>query len=125
MQSINVQETQKNGATKTPARAQQETRVVTPAVDVLDNGNEVLVLADLPGVRAEDMNLHLDKETLTLVAQRKAFAFDRPLTYKRTFSVPNDLDPEGIEAKLDAGVLTLRFPRRASAKPRTIPVKTR
>lgn len=112
-------EVQKNGAAR--KEEARELRAAVPAVDVHSNADGVLVLADLPGVKAEDLSLYLDKDALTLKAERKAGP--RPVLYKRTFHVPGDLDGDAIEAKLEGGVLSLKIPRRASAKPRQIPVK--
>ena len=125
MDTITTQEAQKNGTAKRQEReAAPQPRIVTPAVDVYENADEVLVLADLPGAKADDVSLHIEKEALTLQAQRKVATFERPILFKRTFVIPNDLDTDRIEAKLDSGVLTVKLPRRASAKPRQIPVKT-
>jgi HSP20 family protein len=120
-----LQNGSKNGATDHAGTLAPETRVLVPSVDVLESAEEILVLADLPGVRPDDLTLHLEKETLSLVAERKGSAHARPVQYRRTFQVPSDLDPDGIEARTECGVLTLRFPRRASAKPRNIAVKSR
>jgi len=130
MQNITTQEAPKNGVAKPQnGTIQRETaatdqRVQSPAVDIYESADDVLVLADLPGVLGDDVSLHIEKDSLTLQATRKAATFDRPIVYKRTFYVPNDLDTELIEAKLDHGVLTVRLPRRASAKPRQITVKS-
>lgn len=125
MQTNVTHETSKNGVAKadkatTPVLTPH---VLIPTVDVLESAEDILVLANLPGVRAEDLTLHLEKELLTLVAERQGAGGERPIQYKRTFQVPAELDREGIEARTEDGVLTLRFPRRASAKPRNIPVK--
>ncbi|NUP09839.1 MAG: Hsp20/alpha crystallin family protein [Polyangiaceae bacterium] len=116
---------QGNGAAaKTSEReTTRQARTVTPPIDVLENANEWLVFADLPGVSADSLNLSLEKDTLTLTAERKSDIVDRSVVYKRAFFIPNEIDPDKIEAKLEDGVLTLRLPRRDSMKPRTIAVK--
>jgi len=130
MQNITIQEAPKNGVAKPQNGAAQrdttgaEPRLQSPAVDIYESADDVLVLADLPGVLGDDVSLHVEKDALTLQATRKTATFDRPVVYKRTFYVPNDLDTDLIEAKLDHGVLTVRLPRRASAKPRQITVKS-
>jgi HSP20 family molecular chaperone IbpA len=124
--NMTTQETPKNGAPKAeaPKTEATQTRVLVPPVDVLENAEEILVLADLPGVHTDDVTLHLDKGLLSLVAERKSSAWGRAVQYKRTFQVPPDVDAEGVEARSDNGVLTLKLPRRASAKPRSIAVKS-
>jgi len=119
-------ETSNNSAARaTRPTAAAEPRVLVPVVDVLESAEQITVLADLPGVRAEDVKLHLEKELLTLVAEYNGTLFDGPVHYKRTFQVPSHIDADGIEAKSDNGVLTLRFPRHASAQPRSVPVTSR
>lgn len=125
MQPDMTRETQKNGAARAEAsRAEApQPRVLVPPVDVLESADEILILADLPGVRSEDVTLHLDKGLLSLVAERKPGPSARASQFKRTFQVPPDVDAEAIQARSDNGVLTLQLPRRASAKPRSIAVK--
>ncbi len=122
MESIETQDTQKNGAAKRDARP--EARVLTPAVDVYEAADRVVVITDLPGVRSEDVGLRIEKDTLLLDASRKLPLSERAVVYRRAFFVPNDLDPERIEAKLADGVLTVTIPRRASSKPRQIAVQS-
>lgn len=120
-QNVTTQTAPKNGATKQerPARA---TAAVTPSVDVYESASEVLVLVDLPGVKPSDLSLDLEKDALTLTATREVEG-QAPVAYRRVFTVPVDYDAEGIEAKLEAGVLALKIPRKSSARPRQIAVK--
>lgn len=113
-----------------PSRAEgpaQEKRVtyLTPAVDVLDGEGEVLIVADVPGVKSENLTIRLEKETLSFVGQRTAPKGGADLAYRRSFTVPREIDVEHIAAELTDGVLTLHLPRHASAKPRQIAVRTK
>jgi HSP20 family molecular chaperone IbpA len=91
----------------------------TPAIDVLESDDELLVHADLPGVKPADLDIEFDKDVLTVVGKREAAG----VAYKRSFALSRDLDPENIRAELADGVLTLHLPKHASRRARTIQVK--
>lgn len=101
-----------------------------PAVDVYENKDEILVIADMPGARNESVNVQLDKDELTISAAREGGPEGKLLKgarrdgeYRRTFVIPPGVNPEQISAEMSAGVLTVRLPKTAEMKPRTIPVK--
>lgn len=102
---------------------------VAPNVDVFENENELLVVADLPGVSQDRMSIHFDKGRLTIEGRREApkwsprFAEIENADYRRTFLVPQGIDAEKIAAELSQGVLTVHLPKHASVKPRRIEVK--
>lgn len=99
------------------------TTAVSPAIEVFEGPSGILVVAGVPGTEDKDLSLTITKDVLTLVAERKAKApFERPFTYKRSFVIPDNVDPEGITAKLEKGELTITLPRRAEAAPRQIPI---
>jgi len=110
---------QKRGEER-PEKLQQRP-TVTPAVDVFENKEELLVFADVPGVEKDDVTVNLEKNQLSLRAKRtvNGQAFD----YARTFVVPQGIDAEQISAELKLGVLALRLPKSAALKPRQIAVK--
>jgi HSP20 family protein len=98
---------------------------VVPPVDVVDQGDAVLLVADLPGVPAEAAEVTVHEGVLALSALQKAPPAGAPFErkrYVRRFAVADTLDPDGIEAKLQDGVLTLRIPKVPKAAPRTIAV---
>jgi len=109
-----------------------ETRpVVPPACDVYENADEVLVVADLPGVTPDSLNVHLDKHVLSISAQRKAVPQEgkaieveyRDCEFRRDFAVPGGIDADRISAELKSGVLWLHLPKSETLKPRTIAVR--
>lgn len=127
---MDIVRNQPNGsATTTPAdstRHQAATRperirAVAPAVDVLEGPDAILVHADLPGVASEDLSVRLEKDELSFVARRRDLG--EAFEYRRTFAVPPDVDGDGITASLARGVLELKLPRKASARPRQIPIQ--
>jgi HSP20 family protein len=104
---------------KAPQRA-----AYTPVVDVFENKDELVILADLPGVAKEDLTVNFDKGQLTIEGHRKDFAPEEaPFDYRRSFAIPPGIDAEKIVAHLQNGVLRLALPKVAAAKPRLIEVK--
>lgn len=106
--------------------------IYKPAVDIYENASGITLLADMPGVRAEDLEIDLREGVLTLsgrvVPPEGEGEVDvvreySPGTYYRQFSLADTIDQAQIEAKLVNGVLTLELPKAEAAKPRTIPVK--
>jgi HSP20 family molecular chaperone IbpA len=95
------------GVSREPNPSAVENRAfVAPPVDVLESEDEIVLVADLPGVAVQDLALRLEKDQLTLVAPRGATAFEPGFTYKRTFLVPREIDIErtrGREASADQG----------------------
>lgn len=90
----------------------------TPPVDVFESKDAFLLLAELPGVRTEEVEVHLERETLSIEARRT----DQPLDYRRRFELSVPVDAERVVAKLEQGVLRLELPKAESARPRAIPV---
>src|SRR5258706_12452332 len=105
-------------STEKAMEKRQETQSVTPAVDVFENADEILIVADVPGVSKEGLAINLDKQRLTLAGKSA-----RGFAYERTFIVPTGIDADKINAKLDLGVLRVSLPKSAAMKPRQIAVK--
>jgi len=96
---------------------------VAPAVDIFENKEQLLIVADLPGVAKEDLSIHFDKGHLTLEGRIKSFGHDEePFDYRRTFVIPQGVDAEKIAANLQNGVLRVTLPKPAAMKPRQITV---
>jgi len=96
---------------------------VAPAVDIFENKDELLIVADLPGVAKEDLAIQFDKGHLTLEGRLKDFGPDEePFDYRRTFMIPQGVDAEKISANLQGGVLRVSLPKPAAMKPRQIAV---
>ena len=96
-------------------------RRVRPAVDVYENEVEYLVQVDLPGVASDAVKLTLEQDTIQLEATRRAQVAD-PVVYTRTFSLPDVVDRERVQARLEHGTMELKLPKRASHQPRQIAV---
>jgi HSP20 family protein len=97
-----------------------ERQTFAPPVDIFENKDEILILADMPGVATEGLALNLDRDHLTIEARRNG---DEAVDYRRTFVVPRGIDSDKIAASLQNGVLRLVLPKPAALKPRQIEVK--
>jgi HSP20 family molecular chaperone IbpA len=103
---------------------------MAPAVDIYENADEVLLVADLPGVDKDSIDIRLEKGELTIEGKRRkapegsALAAEfRSLDFRRAFLVPRGINPEGIAADMANGVLRVHLPKAAALKPRQITVK--
>lgn len=105
---------------------------LVPAVDIVEDGEAIIVTADLPGVAREELSIGVEGDTLTVEGSvslgesggmQSVYAEVRVPRYKRSFVLGRDLDTENISAHLQHGVLTLRVPKREQAKPRRVEVK--
>ena len=112
--------------TTTPTR-----KTIQPSVDVFENENEFLVVAELPGVRADGLDVRLDTDELVVRGEVSTsidgtVLLGQPLNvvYERTFAIPTTVDREQVSANVSDGVLHLRLPKAASARPRRIEVRT-
>ena len=117
----------------TPAEQTKPGLVFTPAVDIFETDKEITMLADMPGVKAGDLNIDLDKNILTLDGAVKspegADEMDvlreyRTGRYYRQFTLSQVIDQGKIGAEMKDGVLRLRLPKVEAAKPRKITVKS-
>ncbi len=95
----------------------------TPQVDIYENQDEVVLIADLPGVAESDLQLQVERGVLTLEATAAADSTKQQGFY-RQFSLSERINGEAGNAALKDGVLTLRLPKAEEAKPKKIAVKT-
>jgi HSP20 family protein len=117
-----------------PALAEGEvsTRTWAPPVDIYEDGDNLVLKAELPGVNPDDVEIRVEDNTLYLKGERK---FEKEVkeqnyhriersygTFTRTFSLPNSLDADKVTANYKDGVLTLVMPKKEEAKPKTIKV---
>jgi HSP20 family molecular chaperone IbpA len=107
-------------------------RASAPAVDILEDAGGITLLADMPGVSRERLEVGLDGDTLSIEGvvdlpapegMRALWAELNVPRFRRTFTLSRELDPGRIEANLKDGVLTLRIPKQAHAQPRRIEVR--
>lgn len=120
-----------------PARSERElpaTRetemYLSPAVDIFETTDGLTVVADVPGVAKDGLDINVDDRILTIrgtleLPARKDLLVEEfgMMNYFRQFRLSDEVDQSGIKASLDQGVLTLRLPKAEHAKPKRIEVK--
>lgn len=106
----------------------------TPPVDIFENkDHEIVLRAELPGLKREDIDIRVENSTLTLRGARKQeqevskehyHRVERAYgSFSRSFSLPSTVDTEKVSANFADGVLTVKLPTREEAKPRQIQVQ--
>lgn len=122
---------QDNVPAQMPPR-KRSTVALTPAIDVFENQDGITLLADMPGVSKDDLDIQVDADTLTIEGEiavdlsqgMKASQIDVERSrYRRVFTLSKALDADQVSADLKHGVLTLRIPRAAHAQPRKVAVQ--
>ncbi len=105
--------------------------VFIPAVDILENANEIVVLADMPGVESKNVDIDLNDNQLTITGKVNAPEAEKEVSlykefnwgdYFRQFTLSNVIDQGKISAKMEKGVLRLVLPKLEKAKPQKIKV---
>lgn len=123
---------QEKRETTTPAERMQAGLTFTPPVDIFETEKEITVLADMPGVKADDVNIDLREDILTLAGEvenpegaNEAVVMREYRTgnYWRQFTLSEVIDQDKIEAEMKNGSLRLRLPKVEAATPRKIGVK--
>jgi HSP20 family protein len=102
----------------------------TPAVDIYETENELVLKADLPDVNENDLDIRIENNILTIKGERK---FEEKVkednylrvertygSFSRSFSLPSTVDSGSIKADYKNGVLTVQLPKRAESKPRQV-----
>ena len=103
-----------------------------PAVDVSESKESVKIVAELPGLKPEDVKVTIENDTLTVKGEKKHEAEEKTERlhryersygkFERSFTLPNTVDPEKVVAGFENGVLTITLPKAERAKPREIAV---
>jgi HSP20 family protein len=120
-------------AASNPDNAGAQQAFVIPPVDVFENENAITLLADLPGVTKEQLNLRVDGDSLVIEATATIASGPQEMelvygelqcpAYRRQFTLSRELDTARIEAQLRDGVLHLTIPKAEAARPRRIEVQ--
>ena len=126
---------QKSNLKKTESgdlKSHEETGVsLLPAVDIYEDAEGITLLADLPGVSKDRLNIEVDKDTLSIDGEvvidmpddmEALYADVRATHFRRSFTLSRELETDKINAQVKDGVLILKIPKRAELKPRKIEV---
>jgi len=105
-----------------------------PAVDVKESAEAVVVKAEVPGIDAQDINISVTGDVLTIKGDKKSEREEKEANYhlverhygsfSRCLKLPAAVDLDNIAAKYDKGVLTVTCPKKEAAKPKAIEIKT-
>lgn len=107
-------------------------KLYTPAVDIIEGKDGLLLIADMPGVDENSVDITLEKNVLTIYGtvepeipeKHRLVSSEYGIgDYQRTFTLSDEIDREKIEATVKNGVLRLTLPKAEAAKTRKIPVK--
>ena len=103
-----------------------------PPMDLVETANHYVLRADLPGLSDGDVHVELEDNTLTVSGERKAEHEDQQEGYyrlerafgafSRSLTLPDGVDPDGVHAHFDRGVLEIRVPKPEQKKPRTVQI---
>lgn len=122
----------KPGADKLPKEREAEMSIRMP-VDIFEDETGITVLADMPGVSRERLDVQIDNNTLSIQGKTEIpvpdgmealYADVRSTRYQRSFALSSELDGSKADASLKDGVLALRIPKREEHKARKIEVRT-
>jgi HSP20 family protein len=113
----------------------QTNRPWSPAVDIYETENELVLKAELPDVDLKDVDVRVENQTLTISGERKFEKQDSAKGYHRiersygnfvrSFAVPNTFDTEKVGAEFKNGLLTISLTKKEAAKPRQVKVEVK
>ncbi len=132
MADVELQATQKQPVASPEGEFTHEGTYFVPAVDIYENSKELVLLADMPGVKTEGVEIDLKDDTLTIMGKVHDVSYQgepilaeyRVGNYFRTFRLTDVIDQSKITAAMSDGVLKLTMPKVEKAIPRKIPVTT-
>jgi HSP20 family protein len=105
----------------------------TPAVDILETANDIVLRAELPGVKSEEVDIRIENNTLTLRGERKYEVNDEKMNYhrrertygafSRSFTLPSIIEQDKVTAEFKDGILQVSLPKKEETKPKQIAIK--
>jgi HSP20 family protein len=117
----------------TTGNGESATRRWIPAMDLVETEDHFVLKADLPGLSEGDVSLEVEDNVLTVSGERKAEHEDKREGYvrveraygsfRRSLTLPEGIDPEGVSASFDKGVLEVRIPKPEARKPRRVAIQ--
>ncbi|HTT31272.1 MAG TPA: Hsp20/alpha crystallin family protein [Solirubrobacteraceae bacterium] len=103
-----------------------------PAMDLVETGDQYVLRADLPGLSDDDVNVQLEDNVLTISGERKTqheqheegyYRIERAFgSFARSLTLPEGVNPDGVQAHFDRGVLEIRIPKPEQKKPRQVQI---
>jgi HSP20 family protein len=109
-----------------PRLRMPELEELAPSVDILEEGGEVVIKAELPGIRKEDIDVKLTDNTITIsgekrkeekVEKKNYYRMERSYgSFRRSFSLPSEVQTDKVKAQFKDGILEIRVPKTEEAK---------
>jgi HSP20 family protein len=109
-----------------PRLKMHELEGISPSIDILTEGDDIVVKAELPGMKKEDVDVHLTEDTITISGEKKKeekvekkdyYRYESSYgSFNRSFSLPSEVQTEKASAKFKDGVLEVRIPKTEEAK---------
>lgn len=131
--TLQVQEAEKQEVVESGAERTRDCSAFVPRADIYETGDAIMVVADMPGVDKDSLDIMLENNVLTINGYVEEQQFpDRSLAYAeyrvgdyvRAFTLPDQIDRDGIEASVRDGVLRLRLPKSTQARRRKISIQS-
>jgi len=131
-QALEIQETEKRQVAETGAERTRDRVAFVPRVDIYEDKEAITVVADMPGVDANSVDVTLDNNVLTIngyveptlpEGHSLVYSEYRVGDYQRAFTLSDQIDRDGIEATVRDGVLRVHLPKTSEAKTRKVPIK--
>ncbi|CAN5576552.1 Hsp20/alpha crystallin family protein [soil metagenome] len=105
----------------------------TPPVDVYEDAQQVVLKLEVPGVKLDDLDIRLENQRLTVKGERRFEAEEKAENFHRierrfgsfvrSFTLPQTVDTNGVNAAYDAGVLTISLAKKPEAKPKQVKIE--
>ena len=122
------------GAARSPFEHVWRPGAIFPALNVTKWDNSYVVTAEIPGMQAENLDIKVEGETLTIKGERKPENLGEGVSYhrkeratgtfQRSLTLPSNVEPDDVKANYEDGVLTITIPMAKSAQPKQIAVTT-
>lgn len=128
-----LMEMNKQEVTHDSSEQARSQKLYTPATDVYETKEQLILLADMPGVKQDGVDITLEQNVLTIHGHvappefpgyRLSYAEYGVGSYRRVLALSNEIDREGIQASVKNGVLKLILPKSRRAMPRKITIQT-
>ena len=132
MADANAEKTEMTTRESTEVGKHESEMSLRPPVDIFEDAEGITLLADMPGVSRERLNIEVGKDMLLVEGDAQidmpegmeaVHADVRVTHYRRSFALSSELDADNIDASLKDGVLSVRIPKRPEVRPRKIEVR--
>jgi len=117
---------------RSPARAEWTDGVWSPSVDVSETKDNVIIKAEMPGIKKDDVKISIQDNVLTMKGEKKQEKEEKDANYHRiersygsfcrSFTLPTSVKTDKIKATYKDGILTITLPKTEEVKPKEIPI---